>query len=115
MPEELENQSALYKIIGERARLLILTHLAASRQPVSFNELKATLDLTAGNLSMHLKMLTDSDLVTIEKKFVNNKPLTTAEITEIGRSALEEYLTDMENMIQNLKKKLAEGGQNGTH
>lgn len=97
----------LDKIIHERARLSILTYLAG-RGPgaVSFNELQEKLSLTSGNLSIQLKKLREAGYVGIHKTFKDNKPYTTARITEKGNKALQRYINEMEGIIQLLKQQV---------
>lgn len=93
------------KIIHERARLLILTHLASSDcTAVAFSELQERLGLTSGNLSVQLKTLKDTGYVAIKKQFKNNKPLTTASITPKGSHALMNYVEEMKRIINSLEK-----------
>ncbi len=96
--------AAINKIIHERVRLLIVTHLASSEKPsVSFNELQTTLELTSGNLSTQLKKLKQAGYITIRKTFKDNKPYTTMMITEKGRLHLNDYIKEMEKIISRLK------------
>jgi len=93
------------KIIHERARLLILTHLAShEKRAVSFNELQDRLGLTSGNLSVQLKKLSQVGYVDIKKTFKDNKPYTTVSITSKGTLALHDYLDEMEGLIKALRK-----------
>ena len=95
----------LNKIIHERARLLILTHLASNdKENVSFNELIEKLELTSGNLSIQLKRLKEAKYLTISKTFKDNKPYTTVSITAKGLIALNDYVEEMEGIINSLKK-----------
>ena len=97
---------AIDKLIHERVRLLILTHLASSeKDEVSFNEIKEALELTPGNLSVQLTKLKDAGYVQIHKTFKDNKPYTTVMITQTGRDALTEYIAEMESIIHVLKGK----------
>ena len=94
----------LDKLIHERARLLILTHLASvEKSAAPFNELQEKLDLTAGNLSIQLKKLKTANYVKIKKTFKNNKPLTTVSITPQGMNALNDYLGEMEDLIRAIR------------
>lgn len=96
---------ALDKIIHERARLLILTHLAShEKTAVSFNALQDHLGLTSGNLSVQLKKLSQVGFVDIQKTFKDNKPYTTVSITSKGTVALHRYLDEMEGLIKTLRK-----------
>ncbi len=97
--------NGLDKIIHERARLLILTHMASNESSeISFNELQKKLDFTSGNLSFQLKKLNDAKYIKITKTFKENKPYTTIAITQKGLKALNSYVEDMESIIKTLKK-----------
>jgi len=96
---------ALEKIIHERARLLILTHLAShEKKEISFNELQETLGFTSGNLSVQLRKLKEATYVEINKSFKDNKPYTTISITLNGSKALNHYLDEMEGLIKTLRR-----------
>ena len=89
------------KVIHERSRLLILCYLIGSETgKASFMELQKTFDLSRGNLSIQIKKLQEAKYVRITKKFRENKPLTTIFLTAKGRSALKDYLKEMENIIK---------------
>lgn len=96
----------LNRVIHERTRFLILAALAGSGdQTRSFNDLKKELELTSGNLSVHLKCLEDAGYVRIKKKFVERKPLTLVILNQEGLRSLDDYLRNMENIISKLKEK----------
>ena len=104
MTAHLKKEDKFDKIIHERVRLLIVTHLATSEnQCASFTETQQHLGLTSGNLSVQLKKLSQSGYVDIKKTFKDNKPLTTVCITSKGQDALDKYINEMENIIQILK------------
>lgn len=90
------------KIIHERARLAILSALAA-REVLSFGELKEHLGLSDGNLSINARVLEENGLILISKCFVGRKPHTTYSMTEEGRLRFQAYLTSMEEMVSRLK------------
>ena len=54
------------KLIHERARLGIMSSLAAAG-PMTFSELKETLGMTDGNLSVHARVLEEAGYIRIEK------------------------------------------------
>jgi len=96
---------AIDKIIHERSRLLILTHLASNeKREISFNALQEKLGFTSGNLSVQLKKLRQAGYVDIKKTFKDNKPYTTVSITMEGIKALNYYLDEMEGLIKGLRK-----------
>ncbi len=93
------------KIIHEPARLRVLTYLVAcDKDAVSFNELQKKLEFTSGNLSLQLKKLNLAEYVEIHKTFKDNKPYTTISLTTIGSDALNEYVDDMQKIINGLSK-----------
>lgn len=95
----------LNRMIHERARLLILTHLASNnKQATSFNELLQKLEFTSGNLSIQLKKLKEASYVRIDKTFRDNKPYTTVSLTPEGKDALHAYIEEMERIIQGMKQ-----------
>lgn len=90
---------ALDKLIHERMRLGIVSALAAGG-PLSFNDLKAVLDTTDGNLSVHARKLEDAGYIACRKFFDARTPRTEFELTPAGRTALDAYLTQMEAIIE---------------
>ena len=57
--------------------------------------LRDRLQLTDGNLSVHLKKLEEAGYVAAEKRFVGKKPNTRLRLTEAGRAAFAAYLDAM--------------------
>jgi DNA-binding MarR family transcriptional regulator len=72
----------------------------ADAEVADFNALKAALQATQGNLSIHLRKLEEAGYITIDKSFLNRKPLTRARITAAGRKAFAEYLEAMTKLIE---------------
>lgn len=94
----------LDRVIHERARLIILTHLASSEQAeTGFTELRDALGLSAGNLSIQLRTLEEAKYVEISKRFRNNKPWTGVSLTARGRRAIQAYLADLEVIVASLR------------
>lgn len=85
-------------VIHGRMRLGIMVYLA-DVETADFTELKAVLEATQGNLSVHLKKLEEADYVSIDKSFRDNKPLTQISITPTGRRAFAAYLEAIGNLI----------------
>ncbi|MBI4724304.1 MAG: transcriptional regulator [Rhodomicrobium sp.] len=90
----------LDRIIHEKARLGVMTSLMAHPKGLAFASLKQLCGLTDGNLSRHLQILQEAGLVTIEKRFERNRPLTTCRITEAGRQRFIEYLSVLEQVVR---------------
>jgi DNA-binding MarR family transcriptional regulator len=89
----------LDRVIHERLRLGIVSALA-SRESLSFNDLKAALKTTDGNLSVHARRLEEAGYIECQKGYVGRVPRTTFRLTPAGRKALERYLAHMEALIQ---------------
>jgi len=85
-------------VIHGRVRLAIMAFLSGAKQ-AEFGELKARAGVTDGNLSVHLRKLEDAGYVKIEKQFVDRRPLTTAALTDKGRSAWIAYLDRMQALL----------------
>jgi DNA-binding HxlR family transcriptional regulator len=89
----------LDRLIHERVRLAIVSALAA-RESLTFNELKALLNTSDGNLSVHARKLEDADYINCDKSFKGRVPKTEYRLTALGRRALERYLDHMEALIR---------------
>jgi DNA-binding MarR family transcriptional regulator len=89
----------LNRLIHERIRLGIVSALAVNRS-LTFNELKAMLKTTDGNLSVHARKLEEADYVVCAKSFDGRLPKTEFRLTPAGRRALERYLDHMEALIR---------------
>ena len=88
----------LDEIIHGRLRLGIMAFLS-SAEAADFTALKARLQATDGNLSVHLRKLEDAGYVAIDKSFVGKKPLTQVRLTEAGRTAFIRYLDAMSRLV----------------
>ncbi len=89
----------LDRVIHERVRLAIVSALAVN-DSLTFNALKALLDLTDGNLSVHARKLEEAGYVQCLKGFDGRIPRTEYRLTPQGRKALERYLAHMEALIR---------------
>jgi DNA-binding HxlR family transcriptional regulator len=89
----------LNRLIHERIRLGIVSALAVNRS-LTFNELKAMLKTTDGNLSVHARKLEEADYIVCTKSFAGRLPKTEYRLTAGGRRALERYLDHMEALIR---------------
>jgi DNA-binding HxlR family transcriptional regulator len=89
----------LDRLIHERVRLGIVSALAVNRS-LTFNELKAMLKTTDGNLSVHARKLEEADYIVCTKSFDGRLPKTEYRLAAGGRKALEHYLDHMEALIR---------------
>jgi DNA-binding MarR family transcriptional regulator len=92
------NIDAIDEVIHGRVRLGIMAFLAGA-DSAEFSTLKAKLQLTDGNLSVHLRKLEDAGYVEVIKQFVGRKPQTQARITKAGRAAFTRYLQAMSTLV----------------
>jgi DNA-binding transcriptional ArsR family regulator len=90
----------LDRVIHEKARLSVLTSLAAHPNGLLFGDLKQLCGLTDGNLSRHLQVLQEAKLVTMSKRFAHNRPQTTLKITAEGRRRYLDYLVTLEQVVR---------------
>jgi DNA-binding MarR family transcriptional regulator len=86
-------------VLHERGRLAITSVLAAVDR-LTFTELRDELDMTDGNLSVHLQKLEEKGYVTIDKHFVGRRPQTTCRLTPTGRRAFGRYLDGLEAIVK---------------
>jgi len=89
----------LDRLIHERIRLGIVSALAVNSS-LTFNELKALLKTTDGNLSVHARRLEEAAYIVCTKSFDGRLPKTEYRLTVAGRKALERYLNHMEALIR---------------
>ena len=86
-------------VLHERGRLAIVSALAAAPR-LTFVELRDALEMTVGNLSVHLQKLEEKGFVAIEKEFVGRRPRTNCQLTEAGREAFTQYLDRLEAIVR---------------
>ena len=92
-------ESALDSLVHHRLRLGIVSALAAGGA-LSFNELKALLKTTDGNLSAHCRKLEEAEYVVCTKSFEGRRPRTEYRLAHVGRRELGRYLNHMEALIR---------------
>ena len=98
MPDDFDI-ARIDDVIHGRVRLGIMAFLSGA-DSANFNELKARLQTTDGNLSVHLRKLEEAGFVQVYKRFEGRKPLTEARMTEAGRSAFVAYLDAMARLVR---------------
>jgi hypothetical protein len=90
----------LDRVIHERARLGVLTSLAANPSGLKFGDLKQLCGLTDGNLSRHVQVLQEAGLIDISKSFKQNRPQTDCRLTAEGSRRYVEYLGVLEQVVR---------------
>jgi DNA-binding MarR family transcriptional regulator len=88
----------LDRLIHQRTRLSIVSALAVA-DSLTFNDLKAALRTSDGNVSVHARKLEDAGYLECRKSFAGRTPRTEYRLTAEGRAALESYLSHMEALI----------------
>jgi DNA-binding HxlR family transcriptional regulator len=86
------------EIIHGRLRLGIMAYLSTA-DTAEFGALKARLQCSDGNLSVHLRKLEEAGYVAIDKSFHGRKPLTRIAITDKGRDSFLAYLDTIEKLV----------------
>lgn len=93
----------LDRLIHERMRLGIVSALAAN-ESLTFKDLKSLMNTTDGNLSVHARKLEDGGYIVCIKSFEGRLPKTEYKLTAAGRGALENYLSHMETIIEQMRR-----------
>ena len=91
----------LDKLIHEKGRLAIMTLLAA-RADWPFQDMKAELKMSDGNLVTHLRTLHQAGYVAYRKEILT-RPQTRYELTVRGKNAFQNYLHVLEEMVRHAK------------
>lgn len=89
----------LDRVLHEKARLGIVTSLAARPEGLLFTELKQLCQLTDGNLSRHLAVLQEAGVVEIHKGYRGRRPQTLTRLTDAGRRRYLEYIAVLESVL----------------
>ena len=85
------------EMFQSKLRLMIVSGLI--KQPLSFTALKQLTGATDGNLSVQITKLTDAGYIIVHKEFSGKKPLTTCELTELGRDSFRQYVELLNSIL----------------
>lgn len=91
----------LDKTIHEKSRLSIMT-LLASRGEWAFQELKAELGMSDGNLITHLRTLGAAGYVQESRDESGTRPRTTYTVTLAGQKAFRSYVDVLEAIVKTI-------------
>ncbi len=94
--------SGLDTLIHQPVRLKVMAALTAlpdEDAQLEFVALREMLEVTDGNLSVHLRKLEDAGYVRLEKTFVGRKPRTFIAATPKGRAAFAEHVRALREII----------------
>ena len=90
---------SLDETIHVRARLGIMAFLIGAGK-ADFNTLKAHLEITDGNLSLHLKKLEEAGYVATHRAIEGKRTRTTVTLTDKGREAFDAYVQSIIKLVQ---------------
>ncbi len=98
--------AALNPVIHQPTRLRIMAALVSLPEGdrADFTLLRDLLELTDGNLSVHLRRLEEAGYVATEKTFVGRRPKTWIWATESGREAFAAHVDALEKIIRQTKE-----------
>ncbi len=91
----------LNKVFDSRIRIGIMSALIVNEE-VSYNDLKALMDVTDGNLASHLKTLEEHEHIKVHKGFIGRKTNTVYSITKTGEKAFRAHIDALEKIIKGL-------------
>ena len=88
-------------VIHAQARLRVVAALAAlgNSDRIAFPRLQQLLDMTAGNLSTHLRKLEDAGYVDVAKAHSGRQPVTWISLSRAGRIAFDEYTSALRQLL----------------
>lgn len=89
-------------VIHSRIRTSLMAVLVTVEE-ADFNFLKEKVKATDGNLSVHLKKLEDAGYISVNKIFVDRKPVSRYKITNKGYKAFDNYIKKLESIVKNIK------------
>ena len=90
------------EIIHQSTRLKLMAALRGlpPGEMVEFTRLKAILKATDGNLGTHLGALEKAGYIEVAKDFVAKKPRTRVAMTRSGRTAFENHVAYLKDIIE---------------
>lgn len=91
----------LDKTIHEKSRLSIMT-LLASRGEWAFQDLKAELGMSDGNLITHLRTLGAAGYVEENRDDTGSRPRTLYKVTAAGQKAFRSYVDVLEAIVKTI-------------
>lgn len=92
------NINSIPDIFQSKLRIAIVASLMTGTK--TFKEIKALTQASDGNISTHMKKLSDSGHVEIFKDFKDNKPRTRYAVTQKGREEFTDYVNMLESIIK---------------
>jgi DNA-binding MarR family transcriptional regulator len=94
MPELPE----LDQVVHGQLRLAVLSILSTVEK-ADFTYLRDRTGSTDGNIAAHLLKLEQAGYISVEKTFLNRKPMSIYRITESGRTAFATYIRNLKKLL----------------
>ena len=69
-------------------------------EAADFKKLMEITEATKGNLSVQISKLKEAGYIEVIKSFKGNYPHTDCSITNVGRKELEEYISEIKNLLK---------------
>ena len=88
----------LNKVFDNRVRLGIMSILVVNDW-IDFTTIRDTLKITDGQLASNVKALEKAEYIQIRKPFIGKKPNTSYAVTKKGKTAFEEHLKALEELL----------------
>ncbi|QTG81530.1 transcriptional regulator [Arthrobacter crystallopoietes] len=85
-----------------RLRAITILNEVGERDKIAFTKLRKMLDMTAGNLSTHLRKLEDAGYVEVTKTIEGRTPATYVGITAKGKAAYAQYRVALRELLTGL-------------
>jgi DNA-binding HxlR family transcriptional regulator len=89
----------LNKDFESRVRLGIMSVLMVNEW-VNFNDMKALLDVTDGNLASHTNALENKAFIEVRKAFVGKKTETSYRITALGKAEFKLHIKALADLLK---------------
>lgn len=87
------------KAFESKVRLGIMS-LLMIHEELDFTRIKELLQVTDGNLASHSRALETAGYLLVEKSFVGRKPNTVFRATAAGKTAFQQHLKALEELIR---------------
>jgi DNA-binding MarR family transcriptional regulator len=101
----------LDRLLHERARLSILTALSSESGGRSFSELRSLCGLTDGNLSRHIKVLEEANLLKAKRTGSGRGSNTHLTLSAHGRRSFMRYLNELERVLKDARSPRPDAGK----
>lgn len=90
------------RVLHDPVRLAMVVALART-SVLTFTEMKRALELTDGNLSVHVRRLEDVGYVTVQRQMLRRASRTEYRLAPAGRRALERYLEALTTLVARVR------------